>query len=85
MSIVILILLIVVVLAAVIALIKAVRIVPQSRAGIVERLGKYQRTLTEGPNLLVPFIDRVLPLARAEEGFRAMAGGEQFGKIVFTV
>ncbi|MFE1397597.1 zinc-binding dehydrogenase [Nocardiopsis dassonvillei] len=32
-----------------------------------------------------PEIDRVLPLARAEEGFRAMAGGEQFGKIVFTV
>ncbi|WP_159943929.1 MULTISPECIES: zinc-binding dehydrogenase [unclassified Nocardiopsis] len=32
-----------------------------------------------------PEIDRVLPLARAEEGFRAMAEGEQFGKIVFTV
>ncbi|WP_017571248.1 zinc-binding dehydrogenase [Nocardiopsis halotolerans] len=32
-----------------------------------------------------PEIDRVLPLARAKEGFQAMADGEQFGKIVFTV
>ncbi|WP_028647321.1 zinc-binding dehydrogenase [Nocardiopsis sp. CNT312] len=32
-----------------------------------------------------PDIDRVLPLDRAAEGFRAMAEGEQFGKIVFTV
>ncbi|MFV2196554.1 zinc-binding dehydrogenase [Nocardiopsis sp. LOL_012] len=32
-----------------------------------------------------PDIDRALPLDRAEEGFRAMAEGEQFGKIVFTV
>ncbi|WP_017592695.1 zinc-binding dehydrogenase [Nocardiopsis potens] len=34
---------------------------------------------------LRPEIDRVLPLARAEEGFRALLAGEQFGKIVFTV
>ncbi|MFC3999669.1 zinc-binding dehydrogenase [Nocardiopsis sediminis] len=32
-----------------------------------------------------PEIDRVLPLARAEEGFTAMAKGELFGKVVFTV
>ncbi|MBB6118080.1 zinc-binding dehydrogenase [Nocardiopsis algeriensis] len=32
-----------------------------------------------------PVIDRVLPLSEAREGFRAMAEGEQFGKIVFTV
>lgn len=32
-----------------------------------------------------PDIDRVLPLSRAKEGFQAMADGEQFGKIVFTV
>ena len=34
---------------------------------------------------LRPQIDRVLPLDRAEEGFRAMAEGEHFGKIVFTI
>ncbi|MDX6738906.1 zinc-binding dehydrogenase [Actinocorallia sp. A-T 12471] len=34
---------------------------------------------------LRPPIDRVLPLADAREGFAAMAAGEQFGKIVFTM
>ena len=32
-----------------------------------------------------PVIDSVLPLAGAREGFARMAGGEVFGKIVFTV
>ncbi|WP_270258976.1 SPFH domain-containing protein [Kocuria marina] len=67
MSIVIIVLLTVVVLAAVIALIKAVRIVPQSRAGIVERLGKYQSTLNPGLHFLIPFIDRLLPLIDLRE------------------
>jgi NADPH:quinone reductase-like Zn-dependent oxidoreductase len=31
-----------------------------------------------------PLIDRVLPLAQARDGFAAMAGGELFGKVVFT-
>jgi len=34
---------------------------------------------------LRPPVDRVLPLARAREGFAAMAEGELFGKIVFTI
>lgn len=34
---------------------------------------------------LRPPIDRVLPLAQARDGFAAMAEGELFGKIVFTV
>ncbi|GAA4683440.1 SPFH domain-containing protein [Phytohabitans rumicis] len=42
-----------------ITLIRAVRIVPQQRMYVVERLGKYSRTLSPGLNLLVPFIDRV--------------------------
>ena len=67
MSIVIVVLLAVVVLAAVITLIKAVRIVPQSRAGIVERLGKYQSTLNPGLHFLIPFIDRLLPLIDLRE------------------
>src|SRR5699024_1767503 len=33
---------------------------------------------------LRPGIDRVLSLDRAEEGFRAMAEGDLFGKVVFT-
>jgi len=40
---------------------RAVRIVPQARAGIVERLGRYHRTLSPGLTLVIPLIDRVLP------------------------
>ncbi len=46
-------------LLVVIALTKTVRIVPQARAGIVERFGKYRATLPAGLNIIVPFIDRV--------------------------
>ncbi|MEV7429213.1 SPFH domain-containing protein [Nocardioides sp. NPDC092400] len=38
---------------------KTVRIVPQARAGIVERFGKYKQTLPAGLNIVVPFIDKV--------------------------
>jgi len=41
------------------ALCSAVRIVPQKQAFIVERLGKYAKTLEAGFHVLVPFIDRV--------------------------
>ncbi|ASW55854.1 SPFH domain-containing protein [Plantactinospora sp. KBS50] len=46
-------------LIVVITLIRAVRIVPQQRMDVVERLGRYKRTLSPGLNLLVPFIDAV--------------------------
>jgi len=46
-------------LFVVVALFRAVRIVPQTVALIVERLGRYSRTLDAGLHLLVPFIDRV--------------------------
>lgn len=46
-------------LIVVITLIRSVRIVPQQREDVVERLGKYKRTLQPGLNLLVPFIDTV--------------------------
>ncbi|HEX6936706.1 MAG TPA: SPFH domain-containing protein [Actinomycetes bacterium] len=46
---------------------KTVRIVPQARAGIVERLGRYSRTLDAGVSFLVPFIDRVRPLIDLRE------------------
>src|SRR5436309_4321426 len=38
---------------------RTVRIVPQARAGVVERLGRYSRTLTPGLTVVVPSIDRV--------------------------
>ncbi len=46
---------------------KAIKIVPQARAGIVERLGRYQRTLDAGLALVVPFVDRVKPLLDLRE------------------
>jgi regulator of protease activity HflC (stomatin/prohibitin superfamily) len=46
---------------------KAVRIVPQARAGVVERLGRYARTLDPGLTLIIPFIDRVKPLIDLRE------------------
>jgi regulator of protease activity HflC (stomatin/prohibitin superfamily) len=44
---------------AVITLYQAVRIVPQGEEWIVQRLGRYSKTLKPGLNLLVPFMDEV--------------------------
>ena len=38
---------------------RTIRIVPQARAGVVERLGRYSRTLSAGLAIVVPFIDRI--------------------------
>src|SRR5689334_2382829 len=46
-------------LFVVIGLAKTVRIVPQARAGIVERFGKYKSTLPAGLNVVVPFVDKM--------------------------
>jgi regulator of protease activity HflC (stomatin/prohibitin superfamily) len=49
------------------ALARTVRIVPQARARVVERLGRYHRTLNPGLSLIVPFIDRLRPLIDLRE------------------
>ncbi|MBX5469845.1 MAG: SPFH/Band 7/PHB domain protein [Thermoleophilaceae bacterium] len=59
--------LIVVAAFVLLVLARSVRIVPQARAGIVERLGRYHRTLDPGLALVVPFIDRVRPLLDLRE------------------
>src|SRR5438094_10589073 len=59
--------LLVVVALVVFVLFRSVRIVPQSKAGLVERLGRYHRTLTPGLSLLVPFVDRLRPLIDLRE------------------
>ncbi len=46
---------------------RTVRIIPQARAGVVERLGRYSRTLTPGLTIVVPFIDKVKPLIDLRE------------------
>ncbi|MFL0409716.1 SPFH domain-containing protein [Microbacterium paludicola] len=47
-----------VVIFVITVLVQAIRIVPQSEAFIIERLGRYHRTLYGGPHLLMPIIDR---------------------------
>jgi regulator of protease activity HflC (stomatin/prohibitin superfamily) len=54
-----LIVLLVVVALVLLTLARTIRIVPQARAGVVERLGRYSRTLTPGLTLVVPFVDRI--------------------------
>jgi regulator of protease activity HflC (stomatin/prohibitin superfamily) len=46
-------------LFAIITIVQTARVVPQKQAFIVERLGKYARTLNAGFHILVPFVDRV--------------------------
>jgi regulator of protease activity HflC (stomatin/prohibitin superfamily) len=46
---------------------RTVRIIPQAKAGIVERLGRYSRTLSPGMTLLTPFVDRLKPLIDLRE------------------
>ena len=43
----------------VVALVRSVRIVPQSQAYVIERLGRFQAVFYGGFHLLVPFVDRV--------------------------
>jgi regulator of protease activity HflC (stomatin/prohibitin superfamily) len=61
---------IVIIIVAIIVLVtlaRTIRIVPQARAGVVERFGRYSRTLTPGLTMVVPFIDRVRPLLDLRE------------------
>ena len=51
--------LIILVVVAFIALMRTIQVIPQARAAIVERFGRYSRTLTPGLDIVVPFVDRV--------------------------
>jgi regulator of protease activity HflC (stomatin/prohibitin superfamily) len=46
---------------------KTIRIIPQARAAVVERLGRFSRTLEPGLAVVVPFVDRVRPLIDLRE------------------
>src|ERR687883_1407079 len=58
---------IIVALIVFVTLARTIRVVPQARAAVVERVGRYSRTLTPGLALVVPFIDRVRPLIDLRE------------------
>jgi regulator of protease activity HflC (stomatin/prohibitin superfamily) len=49
----------IVAIVAIIFVVRTFKIVPQQHAWVVERLGKYDRTLTPGLKFVVPFIERV--------------------------
>jgi regulator of protease activity HflC (stomatin/prohibitin superfamily) len=46
---------------------RTIRVVPQARAGVIERFGRYSRTLNPGLALVVPFVDRLRPLIDLRE------------------
>ncbi|MFI7419237.1 SPFH domain-containing protein [Nonomuraea sp. NPDC049684] len=46
---------------------RSIRIIPQATAAIIERLGRYHRTLTPGLNVVVPFVDRIKDLIDLRE------------------
>ena len=60
-------LLVVIAIFVIVVVFRSIRIIPQAYTGVVERLGRYQRTLSPGLNLLVPFIDRLRPLVDMRE------------------
>jgi regulator of protease activity HflC (stomatin/prohibitin superfamily) len=49
----------VIVILVLVTIFRGIRIIPQQRVAIVERLGKYQSTLSPGVNLIIPYVDRV--------------------------
>src|SRR6266852_5922107 len=61
------ILLVVFVALGVLVIGRSIRIVPQAMAGIVERFGRYHRTLNAGLNMVTPFVDRLRPLIDLRE------------------
>jgi regulator of protease activity HflC (stomatin/prohibitin superfamily) len=58
---------VVVVIFALFVASRAIRIIPQARAGVVERLGRYHRTLEPGLAVVTPFVERVRPLVDLRE------------------
>ena len=88
--------LILLLLFVVVVLVRSIMIVPQATAVIVERLGRYSRTLTPGLSILVPFVDRVRAtidlreqvVPGLESAPRALIGllqGHHLGKLVVQV
>jgi len=62
-----LIVLLVVAAFVILTIARTIRIVPQARAGVVERLGRYSRTLAPGVNIVVPFVDRIRDMVDLRE------------------
>ena len=58
---------IIILVAALIIIFKAIKIVPESRVYIIEKLGKYDQSLSSGLNFINPFFDRVARVVSLKE------------------
>jgi regulator of protease activity HflC (stomatin/prohibitin superfamily) len=58
-NIAVLVFLVLIALLVVATLAKTIKIVPQARAGVVERFGKYRTTLNAGLNVITPYVDKM--------------------------
>ena len=58
---------IIILVLVIIIIFKSIRIVPESRVYIVERLGKYNQTLESGLNFLNPFFDKIARVVSLKE------------------
>ena len=47
------------IIIAIIFAVKAIKVIPQQTAWVIERLGKFHKVLNPGLNFIIPFIDRV--------------------------
>jgi len=56
-----------IVVALIVVLILSVRIVRQATGVVVERLGKYSKTLETGVHMILPFFDKTLPPVSLKE------------------
>lgn len=52
----------IIIVLALLVILRGIRIVPQQRIAIVERVGKYLTSLNPGVNIIIPFVDRVVRL-----------------------
>ncbi|RMH51257.1 MAG: paraslipin [Zetaproteobacteria bacterium] len=66
--------------ALALAVILGIKIVPQGENDVVERLGRYHRTLRPGLNFIVPFIDSVVARVSMKEQVLDIAGQEVITK-----
>ncbi len=62
-----LIVIVAVVLFFLLVLARTIKVIPQARAGVVERLGRFHKTLNPGLTLVVPFVDKLGPLIDLRE------------------
>ncbi|HLJ67169.1 MAG TPA: SPFH domain-containing protein [Chloroflexota bacterium] len=59
--------LLVVVLFVLLVGIRSIRLVPQARVVIIQRLGRYLKTAGSGPVFVIPFVDKILPMIDLRE------------------